>query len=400
MPSVEELRGRFGSAAESINWEAIRAEASQERTRTQHIKVSAEVDTASLARGLTPASGLSASPLTAGQTFGRYEIRSPLGEGGMGWVYRAYDTHLERDVALKIPRFDPTADSTVLRRFIQEAKTAARIEHPNICPVFDAGEVEGVYYLTMALIEGRSLSEWLKDPTHSAREAAELVRKLARALDTVHAAGIVHRDIKPSNVMIDLSGEPRLMDFGLARPTPTDPPDANAASAMGTHSSANAAVPPENCENTSQKHPISQNGLRSGTLPYMSREQLEGQPADARSDVYGLGVLLFQILTGRLPYGDSPQAILAGIYQSEPPPLRSLRPDLDCQLESICLKAIAKDPADRYQSAAEMAQALQAYSQSLPRPGSPRSRRSKLWLLAMAGAAALFGGYDHLCADQ
>ncbi|MCX7428831.1 MAG: serine/threonine-protein kinase [Planctomycetia bacterium] len=320
MPSVEELRGRFGSAAESINWEAIRADAGEERTRTRSPKFSAEIGTASLAGGVTPASGPSDSPLTAEQTFGRYEIRSPLGEGGMGWVYRAYDTHLERDVALKIPRFDPTADSTVLRRFIQEAKTAARIEHPNICPVFDAGEVEGVYYLTMALIEGRSLSEWLKDRTHSAREAAELVRKLARALDTVHAAGIVHRDIKPSNVMIDLWGEPRLMDFGLARLTPTDAPEADAALGIDIHSSGNAVVPSEHCESTSRKQPISQNGLRSGTLPYMSREQLEGQPADARSDVYGLGVLLFQILTGRLPYGDSPQDILMGIYQSEPPP--------------------------------------------------------------------------------
>ena len=273
-----------------------------------------------------------------GKRFGRYEIRRLVATGGMGVVYEARDTELNRIVALKIPRKDVTQDRTALARFVNEARAAAVIRHPHVCPIFDVGEVDGQQFLTMPLVEGVSLSAWLEQRTVSPGDAAEIIRKLASAVQAVHDAGIRHRDIKASNVMIDERGEPLLMDFGLAR-VPHN------AAAFGSWSDPAT---------------LTHSGSLIGTPAYMAPEQIhEGATGgDERSDVYSLGVLLFQLLTGRLPFEGPITRVLVEIATREPPSVQSLRPDVDTDLVAICRKAMARDPAARFQSAAEFESAL------------------------------------------
>jgi serine/threonine protein kinase len=293
---------------------------------------------------------------------GRYEIRGEMGRGGMGTVYRAFDKQLERDVALKIPNCDPHREPAVVERFLHEGKAAARIQHPNVCPIYDAGCIEGTYFLVMALIAGDSLAHWMHDRRPSPEEAAQLIRRLALALQAVHEQGIVHRDIKPSNVMVTPQGEPLLMDFGLARQL--DGP--------GGWTSPGALV---------------------GTVPYMSPEQVNGARVDHRSDVYSLGVVLYQLLTGELPFQGTLTDILLGIGYVQPVKPSRLQPGVNSDLESVCLRAMAKKPEERYPSAAELATALEACS--TPHTAVvPRARRRPVavrWgiLTAVAAVAIL-----------
>ena len=295
IPTPEELRSRFPKLWKQIDLDALEAEA-----QTNHwLGVAAAGQPAGTKPaelvGRTP--GPSAAPhnLTAGDAFGRYEIRGLLGEGGEGTVYRAYDTQLRREVALKIPAFDTAAEPAVLERFVRQAQAAAAIQHPNVCPIYDAGCLNGTYYITMALIEGQSLAEWAKGRSTTPLEAAELVRKIARALDRVHAVDIVHRDIKSSNVMIDRLGEPILMDFGTARQVEND-------------------------------KRLTTTGSFLGTVAYMSPEQARGECrfADCRTDIYSLGVMLFELLTGELPFRGNAPMMLRQIVDDEPPSPRSL----------------------------------------------------------------------------
>lgn len=303
--------------------------------------------------------------LREGEQFGRYEIRELLGEGGMGTVYRAYDSQLEREVALKIPRFDTAIDPAAIERFISEAKAAAGIdEHPNICTIYDAGEFEGTYFIAMRLIRGRSLASLIEEDTLDSCEVAEIIQKISLALATVHAAGIIHRDIKPSNVMIDESGEPLLMDFGLAR---------REELVVDSYANGSAGTP----ESQLASH-ASHSGLLLGTPAYMSPEQATGQAVDARSDIYGLGVLFYQMLTGRLPFTGSLDLVLKDIGSTEPPRPREHRPELPDRLEAICVKAMAKNSGDRYQSAGELCEALQSFADGLVQPAGFRPRRRKV----------------------
>ncbi len=262
--------------------------------------------------------------------FGRYRIDRRLGAGGMGAVYLAYDTHLDRTVALKVPHRQDAQDAEVRGRFLREARALAQFHHPNFCPIFDAGEVDGIPYLTMRYIEGRTLS--VGQPWDQ-REAAELARRLAVALAALHAKGIIHRDLKPANVMVEDGGGLILMDFGLARRLEggIDP----------TITRANAIL---------------------GTPSYMSPEQARGKAVDHRSDVYSLGVILYQLLTGRLPFvADTVLAVLVLIATEDPEPPSTLRPGLDPRLEAICRKSMAKKPDDRHASMEKFAGALAAF---------------------------------------
>src|SRR6266542_3035239 len=274
------------------------------------------------------------------QQFGRYRILNPLGEGGMGTVYLAEDIQLGRRVALKVPHFDPLADPEQLKRFYREAKTAARIEHPNICPVFDVGEIDGIHYLTMPFIDGTPLSQLAASgEPWQPRQATELICQLAEAVHALHRQGLVHRDLKPSNVMVRLEGEPVLMDFGLAK------------------------------QLQSADQNLTATGAVMGTPGYMSPEQvLDASHSGPGTDIYSLGVILYELVAGRRPFEGPVAAVYAQILHSAPAPPSLVRPGLDVQLNAICLKALAKKPEERFPTAQALADALVRYlsEQTIP----------------------------------
>jgi tetratricopeptide (TPR) repeat protein len=275
-----------------------------------------------------------ASPGSLPEHFGRYRILRMLGQGGMGTVYLAHDTQLDRPVALKVPHFGGNADPAALGRFYREARAAATIEHPNICPVHDYGEIDGIPYLTMGYIEGKPLAEFIRlNKPLPQRTVAALVRKLALALQEAHAHGVIHRDLKPANIMLNQRREPVIMDFGLARRL------------------------------TQEDVRITKQGAILGTPAYMAPEQVErgGEDLGPACDIYTLGVILYELLTHQLPFQGELISLVGQVLHKQPPPPSRHRPDLDRALEAICLKAMAKDPGARYRSMTEFAAALTEY---------------------------------------
>ena len=271
------------------------------------------------------------SPTQLGTLFGRYRIERILGAGGMGIVYLAEDLRLGRRVALKIPKFDVDGKLHLVERFRREARTMGLVQHRHLCPIFDVAEQDGQHYLTMAFIDGETLGQALKrGATFSTRQIAELVRKLALALEAAHRAGVVHRDLKPANVMIDRSGEPIVMDFGLAW--------------MVHETDAR----------------VTQSGAIIGTPAYMSPEQAEGEPdkIGAASDIYSLGAMLYELLAGRPVHTGSVTNVLYKLKHDAPTRPSMIRSDVDPQLEAVCWKAIARRPEDRFATAGEFAEAL------------------------------------------
>jgi eukaryotic-like serine/threonine-protein kinase len=287
--------------------------------------------------------------------FGRYRIIRALGKGAMGTVYLAEDTHIERQVALKSPHFteDPTGNQT--ERFFREARSAGNLRHPNICPIYDFGQIDGKHFITMAYIEGRPLSDLIQPgKPQTERKILIAIRKLALALQAAHDKGIVHRDLKPANIMVDTSGEPIIMDFGLAR-------------------------------QASQRDDIrlTQTGNIVGTPAFMSPEQVEGDPEKIGppSDQYSLGVILYELLTGELPFQGSVMAVMGKILAKDPPRPSQLRPQMDRRIETVCLKMMAKTPAERFASLKAVADEITTIlkspaSQPAPqeKPGSDRAR--------------------------
>jgi tetratricopeptide (TPR) repeat protein/predicted Ser/Thr protein kinase len=312
-----------------------------------------------LHRALVPPPPAAAGdPLPA--RFGRYEIQRPLGRGGMGAVYLARDTQLNRLVALKVSLLD--GDAARARQFVREARAAAALQHPNICPVYDFGEIDGRHFITMAYLEGEPLSARVRRGPLPVVEAVKLVRTLAEALDEAHRAGVVHRDLKPSNVMANAKGQPVITDFGLAR----------LLTATGGDSQ-------------SGQHMV-------GTPSYMAPEQVNGAAGTVgpAADIYALGVVLYELLTGARPFDGPLGTLLARITTDDPQPPTRLRSDVDARLSAICLKALAKRPADRHPSMAAFAAALDEW---LAGPAKPApARRLRLAVVGLGAAVLLVVG--------
>ncbi len=299
--------------------------------------------------------------------FGRYRILRRLGQGAMGAVYLVHDTELHRRVALKVPHFRldegaAPADRRDLDRFYREARAAASLDHPNLCPVYDVGQLDGIPYIIMAYIKGHPLSRYIdRDRPMSQRRVGAMVRKLALALAEAHSHGVVHRDLKPSNVMVNTRRNLIIMDFGLAW-------------RIGL-----------------QNQRLTRVGLVLGTPAYMPPEQVTGkvEALGPRCDIYSLGVIMYELLTGRVPFEGPETFVLGHILFVEPAPPSRHRPDLDPLIEAICLKAMAKVPEDRYATMNEFATALADYlrlGSVIRRPGSAGSPLADVPEFVDAGA--------------
>lgn len=267
---------------------------------------------------------------------GRFRMQKRLGEGAFGVVYRAFDTQLDREIALKVAKPGTLDSPSRIQRFLREAKAAASLRHPNIVPVHDAGRDGDHYYIAAAFIDGQPLAHIIGERGVELRRAVQIQRKLAEAVAYAHKQGIVHRDIKPANVMLDGRDEPLLMDFGLAARTGSEK--------------------------------LTSDGTVMGTPAYMAPEQAVGQQGDAQPavDQYSLGVVLFELLTGEVPFSGRPAMVLFHHIQTPPPPPSKLRPGLPRDLETICLKALAKFPDDRYADCQAMADDLRRWLDGEP----------------------------------
>jgi serine/threonine-protein kinase len=260
------------------------------------------------------------------QQIGRYRILGELGRGAMGVVYRAKDPALDREVALKTINLADDAEERVAyeKRFFQEAKAAGKLTHPHIVTTYDFGEEEGVAYMAMELLDGTELRERLREGALPAAEAVDIARQVADALAFAHERGVVHRDVKPGNIMLLARGQAKIMDFGIAR--------------MRTTADFKTST-----------------GMVLGTPKYMSPEQIGGLPVDNRSDIFSLGIVLYEMLTGvRLFAGDDVTQITHNVQSTEPEPPTRLNPELPAMLDFIVARALKKDPALRYPDAYEL----------------------------------------------
>jgi TRAP transporter TAXI family solute receptor len=296
-----------------------------------------------------------------GKTLAHYEILAPLGKGGMGEVYRARDTKLERDVAIKILPEDFAADQERLSRFEREAKSVAAIDHPNIVTVHSVEEADGLHFITLQLVEGQTLSELLPRNGFALEKLFQFAIPLVDAVSAAHERGIVHRDLKPSNIMVSDDGRLRVLDFGLAK-LMEEQPQADAATEVVTAHAAD----------------LTEEGKVLGTVSYMSPEQAEGKQVDRRSDVFSLGIILYEMAVGERPFkGDTKISLISSIVKDQPVPATDLKRALPRHLGRILGHCLEKNPERRYQSAKDLRNDLEGLKvevdsgEELPRAGEP-----------------------------
>lgn len=282
------------------------------------------------------------SPLTKARDFGQYKIVRELGRGGMCIVYEAYQPSLNRSVALKLLPHSLAKDKEFIERFRREAELAANLHHPNIAPIYEIGEVQGTYFYTMEYIRGKTLERVLQEENLDEPRKLEIIQQVGSALAYAHSKGIIHRDIKPSNIMIDENGRVLVTDFGLAKPT--------------------------------SDSRLTTTGTIMGTPMYMAPEQAKAENTDERSDIYSLGTVLYEALTGSPPFeSDSPLNTIKKVIEEEPPAPAKINPSVPRDLQTITLKAMAKAPRDRYQSIEEFMEDIELYLKDLPIKAKPTS---------------------------
>jgi serine/threonine protein kinase/Tol biopolymer transport system component len=300
-------------------------------------------------------------PLAPGTKLGPYEIQSPLGAGGMGEVYRARDTRLERTVAIKILPAHFSSDPVRKQRFEREAKTISSLNHPHICVLHDVGHQDGIDYLVMECVEGETLAKRLEKGPLPLEQVLKYGMQTADALDKAHRSGVVHRDLKPGNIMLTPTGA-KLLDFGLAKP-------AVAVASMATLTAA-----------ATQTTPMTQEGTIVGTFQYMSPEQVEGKELDGRSDIFSLGAVLYEMLTGQRAFpGKSQLSVASAILEKEPAPISSVKPLTPPALDHAIRRCLTKEPERRWQNAGDLARELEWVAESGSQAGvsAPISARSR-----------------------
>jgi serine/threonine protein kinase len=342
--------------------------------------------------------------LTSGTRLGPYEIQSPLGAGGMGEVYRARDTRLERTVAIKVLNAQLVGNTELRARFEREAKIISQLQHPHICVLHDVGNEGLVDYLVMEFLQGESLADRLRRGPLAPEQVLTIAIEIADALEKAHRAGVVHRDLKPGNVMLTKSGA-KLLDFGLAKPL-------GATGAAGTGSgsaSVLAAALTQTMPSPSPTTPLSAAGAVIGTVQYMSPEQIQGIEADARSDIFAFGVMLFEMVTGKRTFEGKTQASIVGqILAVEPPSVSTLRPGTPPGLDRLIRLCLDKDPDERIQTAHDLKLQLQAVVEAQPTAPAPTvAAVRRLWLpwaaaavLAVAAVAFAAAYFQSLRAQQ
>src|SRR5215468_1567056 len=319
--------------------------------------------------------------IAAGTRLGPYEITTQLGAGGMGEVYRARDTRLERSVAIKILPEQLSKDPTRKQRFDREAKTISSLNHPHICTLHDIGSQDGIDYLVMECVEGETLAKRLEKGPLPLEQVLKYGAQIADALDRAHRSGIVHRDLKPGNVMLTLTGA-KLLDFGLARP---------AAPLSDATTLALAS-----------KSTVTEEGTILGTFPYMSPEQIEGKELDGRSDIFSLGTVLYEMVAGRRAFeGKSQLSVASAILEREPAPIPSVKPMTPPALDHTIRRCLVKDRNERWQTAKDVGLELEWIAESALHGalswGTPagdtreRTTRALVWGTASVLLAAVAG---------
>ncbi len=324
--------------------------------------------------------------ISAGTRLGPYEVLAPVGAGGMGEVYRARDTRLERTVAVKVLPAHLSSSAEVRQRFEREAKTISQLSHPHICALYDVGNQDGVEYLVMEYLEGETLAQRLVKGSLPMEQTLRCGIEIADALDKAHRQGIVHRDLKPGNVMLTKSGV-KLLDFGLAKAVAPAGPISAVTSLPTMAGGAN----------------LTQEGTILGTFQYMAPEQLEGREADVRTDIFAFGSVLYEMATGKKAFSGASQAsLIAAILEREPPPISTVQPMTPPAFDRVVKTCLAKDPEDRFQTAHDVKLQLRWIAEGgsqagVPAPVAARRRsREKLWMSAAVLLAVVTAGLGFL----